>query len=291
MIRPGWLARVGIDDPAAARTKTAVLRSFLLALIAVEAWERSVRLGGVAGTGLAVALAGVATIAAAMVWRPGLGLVATGLTAAVVAIDFASQFPANPNHQYFQLVLLALLILLREDRDEEVVWLTAALRWLLVGGLFHAGLQKLLYGHYFDGEFLAYTITQNDRFAMVLEPLMPAAEFERLRSLGIREGAGPFRVDSLAFAVFSNLAYLAELVLPAMLLLPGMRRLAVACTLAYFVAIEAAARELFFGGIMAALALSFGPPAWLSRARPWGFAGLGVLLATSFGLLPRWFFS
>jgi hypothetical protein len=282
------LDRVGVDPPDAARAKAGAFRSFLLALIAVEAWERSARLGGDAAT---LVLAAVASLAAGAVWRPGLAVPATAVTAGVVAVDFALQFPGNPNHQYFQLVLLALLLLLREGVDEEVVLLTKALRWLLLVGLFYAGLQKLLYGHYFDGEFLAYTITQNDRFAWVLEPLMPASEFARLRGMAVQQGAGPFRVDSLFFAGVSNLAYGAELVLPVLLLIRRTRALAVAGTLAYFVAIEAAAREVFFGGIMAALALGFGPPSWLQRALPFAFAGLAVLLATSFGLLPRWFFS
>jgi hypothetical protein len=246
------------------------------------------RLGG---DPLAVLLAVVASVAAALVFRPRLGVAATAVMAVVVGIDFVSQWPGNPNHQYFQLVLLALLLLLRIDVDEEVTRLTELLRWLLVIGLFWAGMQKLLYGYYFDGEFLAYTITQNERFALVLEQLMPAAEFERIRAIAVREGAGPFRVDSLVFALASNVAYLAELVLPALLLVRPLRKLAVAGTLLYFVAIESAAREVFFGGMMAALVLSYGPPAWLQRALPFALAGLAVLLATSFGLLPGWFFS
>lgn len=282
------LARVGCDEPGAARAKSSIFRSFLLALIAAEAWERSARLGADPVT---IGLALAATTAACAVWSPRLVVAATALCALVVATDFALQFPGNPNHQYFQLVLLSLLLLLRDEVDAEVVLLTTALRWLLVTGLFYAGLQKLLYGHYFDGEFLAYTITQNERFALVLQHLMPAAEFERISAIVIGEGAGPFRVDSIFFALASNVAYLAELVLPVLFLVPATRRLAIFGTLAYFVAIEAAAREVFFGGMMAALALSFGPPSWLRGARPWAYAGLAVLLATSFGLLPRWFFS
>jgi hypothetical protein len=230
-------------------------------------------------------------VAAGCAWKSRWSVAATLTVSLVVIVDFATQFPGNPNHQYLQLVLLALLLLLREDVDSEVVLLTTALRWLLVIGLFYAGLQKLLYGLYFEGEFLAFTIVQNDRFALILQHLMPAAEFERLSRIVIQEGAGPFRVDSGFFALASNLAYGAELLLPVMFLIPATRKLAVAGTFAYFVAIESAARELFFGGMMAAFALCFGPPDWLRRAAPIAYAGLAVLLATSFGLLPRWFFS
>ena len=284
----GWLGRVGDDGPDAAREKLRIFRSLLLALIAVEAWERALRVSGAPPSfGIAV----LASVAACAVLSPRFAVPATALTALAVAGDFVLQFPANPNHQYFQCVLLAFLLLLREDVDPEVTQLTRTLRWLVVVGLFWAGMQKLLYGHYFDGEFLAYTVTQNDRFAAVLQHAMPASEFARLRGMPIQEGAGPFRVESGLFAVVSNLAYLAELALPLLLLLPATRRLAVFGTLAYFVAIEAAAREVFFGGIMAALVLCFGPPSWLRVFRPLAYAALAVVLATSFGLLPGWFFS
>lgn len=280
-----------MDGPAEARDKLGPVRVFLLTLIAVEAWERSGRLAGTPDAWLAVALACVATGAAAAAWRPSWASPATAVVAGVVAVDFAVQFPGNPNHQYLQGVSLALLLLLRESVDHEVTLLTAGLRWLAVLALFYAGLQKLLYGLYFQGEFLAWAVARNERFARILGPAMPAAELERLSGIVLREGAGPFRVDSPLFAVLSNVAYGAELVLPVMLLVPATRKLAVFGTLAYFVAIESAARELFFGGMMAALVLCFGPAAWLRRALPVGFAGLALLLATRFGLLPGWFFS
>lgn len=257
----------------------------------MELWERTTRLAGQPSQLLAFSLALLATAAAVAAWRSGWARAALPAAALAVGVDFAWQFPGNANHQYLQLVCLALLMLLRDDVDDEVRGLLGALRWLLVLGLFHAGLQKLLYGHYFSGELLAFTIPQNPRFAAVLQHLMPAAEFERLARMTIQEGAGPFRVDSPMFLVVSTLAYVAELVLPVLLLVPATRRLAVWGTLAYFAAIESAAREVFFGGLMAGLALLFGPPTWLRRAQPVLYAGLAVLLATSLGLLPRWFFT
>lgn len=281
----------GEDLPVDARAKVAVFRCFLLALVAVESWERAARLGGGSGSGRAVALALVASAAAAASWRPALSQAATAATMVALAIDFAFQFPACANHQYLQLVCLAFLLLLRDEVDPEVVLQVAALRWLLVAGLFWAGMQKLLFGYYFEGELLAFTIPENPRFAAILQLALSPAELERLSRIVIQEGAGPFRVESWLFLGVSNLAWAAELVLPALLLIPATRRLAVFGTLAYFAAIESAAREVFFGGIMAALALGFGPPRWLRVAQPFLYAGLAALLATTFGLLPSWFFT
>jgi hypothetical protein len=286
-----FLLLPGIDESTAARAKMAAFRGCLLALICVELWDRAMRFRGDPTQLHHVALAGVATFAAIFVWRPGRARRSTGLCALVVFIDFAWQFPGSANHQYLQLVCLVLLLLLRDEVDEEVRLLPVLLRWLVVVGLFYAGMQKLAWGYYFDGELLAFTIPENPRFAAVLGLAMPGAELERLSRIVIQEGAGPFRVDSLLFQLVSNVAYVAEIALPGLLLWPRTRRLAVIATVAYFGAIESAAREVFFGGLMVALVLLYGPASWLRRSLPVFFVGLAILLVTSFGLLPFWFFS
>lgn len=279
----------GVDELEAARSKIGAFRVFLLALIAVELWDRVMRSPG--DPLLHAMLAGGATVAAILVWRPSQVRVSTGLCAAVVAIDFAWLFPASANHHYLQLVCLALLLLLRDEVDEEVRLHPVVLRWLVGVGILYAGIQKLAWGYYFEGEMLAFTIPENPRFEMILGLAMPDAEVARLGGLVIQEGAGPFRVDSLLFQLVSNAAYLGELLLPFLLLWPRTRRLGVVAALAYFAVIESAAREVFFGGMMAALVLLYGPASWLRRALPVFFVALAVLLATSFGLLPFWFFS
>ena len=67
--------------------------------------------------------------------------------------------------------------------------------------------------------------------------------------------------------------------------------LTVVATLGYFVAIEFAAREVFFGGMMLGLALLYAPASWLRACLPALLVGLAIVLATSLGLLPFWFFS
>jgi hypothetical protein len=286
------LALVGVDeDPRIALAKATAFRALLLGIIAVELWERARRSSGEDGYLAHLLLALLASFCASAVIARRAAVPATAIAAAIVAVDFAWQFPATANHQYLQLLCLGLLLLLREGVDEEVRLLGVALRWLLVIGLFYAGLQKLLYGYYFEGEFLAFTIPQNPRFAWVLEPLMPAAEFDRIRSLSIVEGAGPFRVDSAGFIAASNLAYLAELALPLLLLIPRTRAVAVLLVVGYFGAIEAAAREVFFGGIMVGLALLFWPGDAIRRALPIFYLALGYLLAVIFGWLPSWVFT
>jgi hypothetical protein len=286
-----WLELPGVDPPDEARSKASAFGRLLLAIIAVELCDRAVRLLGEPAAVLHLGLAFVAVGAALLCWRPARAQRAFALCLAAVAVDFAWQFPGSANHHYLQLVCLALLLLLRDDVDPEVRFLTVALRWLLVVGLLYAGLQKLVWGYYFEGEMLAFTIPQNPRFAAVLGLAMPVDEFARLKGLVLQEGAGPFRVDSPLFAVVSNLAYAAELALPLLLLSRRLRIVGVLGTLGYFAAIESAAREVFFGGIMCGLALLYAPASWLRAGLPALLVGLAIVLATSLGLLPFWFFS
>jgi hypothetical protein len=286
------LALVGVDEDARiGLAKTTAFRALLLGIIAVELWDRALRSSGQPGYPVHLLLALLASLCAGAVVAHRAVRPATAIVAAIVAVDFAWQFPASANHHYLELLCLGLLLLLREEVEEEVRLLAVALRWLLVIGVFYAGLQKLLYGYYFGGEFLAFTIPQNPRFALVLEPLMSAAEFERIRALSIVEGAGPFRVDSPGFIAASNLAYLAELLLPLLLLLRRTRALGVLLVVGYFAVIETAAREVFFGGIMVGLALLFWPGEAIRRALPIFYAALAYLLAVIFGWLPGWVFT
>ena len=76
-----------------------------------------------------------------------------------------------------------------------------------------------------------------------------------------------------------------------MLLIPALRKAAVVLVIGYFMAIEAAAREVFFGGIMVALTLLFWPGDGLRRARLFYAVCLVYLVAMIAGLLPRWEFT
>ena len=55
-----------------------------------------------------------------------------------------------------------------EDPREAATAL-AGLRWLVCIGLFWAGLQKVLWGYYFDGTFLSFVIAQRESFASAFQ--------------------------------------------------------------------------------------------------------------------------
>jgi hypothetical protein len=163
----------------------------------------------------------------------------------------------------------------------------AGLRWLTVLVLFHTGLQKLLYGHYWRGDFLAFMVGRGERFADLFRWILPPAEIARLASHDpFREGAGPYRVSEPLFVAASNLVWIAEVALPAGLILRRTRAAAAFAALAFVLVIQLGAREMGFALLFGNLLLLFAPAGLAARLLPlWlGFLGL-TLLATS-GLLP-----
>ena len=212
---------------------------------------------------------------------------ATRLAAILVAVRIVLSFPLTANHVFLEFLVLLFLSILDESRKEEGDVLMRGVRWLTVGFFFHTGLQKLLYGRYFDGQFLGHSIAFEDRFAWFFRPMLPAAEFARLRGQAtVIEGAGPYSVDSALFLVLSNGVYLFEMAAAVLLLVPRTRSVTAVVSILFVVGIEAGARELIFGVFMISLFLLFmrrSPMRWSF----WAIAAVyGYLAAGSFGLVP-----
>ena len=151
---------------------------------------------------------------------------------------------------------------------------------------FYSGLQKLLHGRYFDGQFLAYVTATEGRFAQLFQFIMPAAEFERLRELGSPQvGSGPYRVDSLLFIAFSNGVVLFEMAAPMLMIVRKTRTIAAVATIGFVLAIEAGAREIVFGAFAINLLLLFLPGPWNKRLFPIFIVFCLYLLAAAFGLV------
>jgi hypothetical protein len=226
---------------------------------------------------------------AAWLRRPARAAVVLG--AVVVAIKFAWQFPMNANHDFLEFVSILFLVLCNPVLPEEKRLVLAALRWVVLIVLFSAGLQKVLYGYYFGGEFLAMAVAVDPRFGGLFALLVPGDELVRLTSLQIAPSAGPYRVDSPLFVLASNLTYLAELALPILLVIRRTRPLAVAATIAFIVLIELGPRELFFGAIMINLTLLFAHGDLNRKVLP-AFVFLYLLLiAMIYGVVPSLPFS
>jgi hypothetical protein len=205
----------------------------------------------------------------------------------VMALRFSQTWPTQPNHYgLFTLALFLLAVLDLEKEDEQALGLQAV-RWLTVITLFFTGAQKLLYGTYFHGEFMAWKIAIDEHFAKPFRYLLTETEYSRLRALdGMRFGSGEYRPDSLILVVISNLVYVFELAVPVFLLLGKTRIPALVASVIFIFVVESAAREYFFGVGFVALLLTFASRDWIRYLIPIFLLCALYALAERYGLLP-----
>ncbi len=225
------------------------------------------------------------TLCCALCLSSRYGRLACALAVPIVLWQVYGSFPLTANHRLLELVCVLLVALHDLERDDDGRLLLQSLRWVTVIVLFYTGLQKVMLGYYFRGEFLAFMLGPG-RFADLFAWIVPAEEIVRLQSYDhFTEGAGPFRVDWLPFLVVANSVYVAEMVLPVLLMVRRTRAVAAGATIAFVACIEAGARELMFGLLLLQLLLLFYRSDWNRRLLPVSALMYLFLLATVFELV------
>ena len=169
-------------------------------------------------------------------------------------------------------------------------------RWLVAIFFAATGLQKAVYGYYFDGQFLAFVTGTEERFTTFFQYLMPADEVARLKSYNLVEvregvfrpktGSGPYRVDSAIFVLLSNFVWIAEILIGMLLLLKPTRTWATIAGIVFVVFIEAGAREFTFGVLMLNLFFLSLPGDWVKRCFWLFVAFYAYLILDKFDLVP-----
>ncbi|MDJ0787277.1 MAG: hypothetical protein QNK05_10760 [Myxococcota bacterium] len=286
--RPDWSERLLALAGGASDDPDARLVSFARALLlysSARAWIAVLRVDGAeAGLLVALALAVSASAGLAFAARREWQRLAPRAALVPLAIHLVWSFPTTDNHFFLELVLV--LVLAAFDGATAL----RTLRFALVIVLFHTGLQKLLWGHYLHGDFLAFMIATGSPFGDLFGLVLPAAEIERLQGLRILvDGAGPYRVegrDSIWLRLASNAVVVAELVLPFLLIAKPTRTVAAAITLALVLSLQLGARELLFLSLFATGLCLFLPKDPLPRALPWLALGYGVLFGLAAGVIP-----
>lgn len=224
--------------------------------------------------------------AAALAFVPRLEHHAARLALPALAFQLVWTLPLTSNHFFFELYATALLALAGPAGRGAPLVLQGC-RWLVAIVLLQTGLQKLLYGHYLHGDFLAWMIGRGERFADLFAWVVPAAEVARLKGLDpFARGAGPYRIDQSIFLLLSNSVWIAEIVLPAGLIWRRTRTAAAAAALALVAALQLGAREVGFALVFGNGILLFAPAAWHRRALPVVAALLLLSLLASAGILP-----
>ncbi len=193
-------------------------------------------------------------------------------------------FPEVANHAYIQILVLALCCGLDASKEEDQALFLQALRWLTVIVMFWAGCQKLWYGTWFDGRILFYLVGLDPDAQTAGQLLLPAAELERLASYGDAPVQGPFLGDSLLVVALSNLAWMSEIAVAGLLLVPRTRAIGVPVGIAMMVGIEFIARELVFGLLMVSMICLFAERDWNRKLLP----GYLVIMAIMVGVRLEW---
>jgi hypothetical protein len=273
------------DVPGAGAAKVRAYQLVLALVICAEYWSKYLRRWGDLGLDEWIALALVTVLAGAVVHGPWRRAAFAGFVV-LQAWYVWSLFPHTGNHRYLELIFAALFAFLDDENEEERELLLRGLRFMVVVVLFYSGLQKLVHGYYFRGQYLAYALWR-DNFRSVLEPLLSVEEAGRLAAYGEYAGEGPFLVSTRPFLLLSNAVWVLEMGLGLLLVPLSTRRAAWAPAFVFVVATEIVARELMFGIEFACAILLFARSDLIRRA-VWPVAVLlGVLLSMRLGLLPE----
>ncbi len=210
-------------------------------------------------------------------------------TAAVLLLLLArhiTNFPVVCNHSYLEVILLSLFLCLDTSKAKEKELFLQTCRWLTVILFFYSGVQKLWYGEYFDGRFLAYLAAMADRTRTGFELFIPPEEFSRLAAYATQAGSGPFLIDSAIFRILSNSAWISEIVLGLLLLCRRLWFLAVVFGIFTVFIIEFIAREFVFGVMMVSLLFLFCRQDVNRRLLPVYIVFLAYLAAVRLGWVP-----
>lgn len=285
----GWIDRalaLADDDGPVRAAKLTTFQVVFLLVLGTEYWARAIRHGSDISAAYAVDLAAATVFCvgglALARWRR---VAFAGLALSHLFLVWR-EFPVTGNHAYFEMLLCVVCALLDPHERRERRLLLQSVRWMVVSILFYSGVHKVLYGYYFRGQYLAYALWM-ETFRPVLRLLLPSAEYERLVAYSRDVGQGPFLVDAPLFVATSNGVYVAEMGLALLLLWRPTRIAGVLGAVTMLLAIEAAAREFFFGLVFAnAIALFLPGEPHRRLLEPVAFI-LAYLLLVRLGLVPE----
>jgi hypothetical protein len=240
------LTWAGDDDPARRLSKIAAFQIILILHHWASIWNHAIAARGQWDAQMVFQLVGV-NLAAAIGLFPKWRRVSLAALAALALQQIFDTFPLSSNHLMLEFLFAAFAAMFDVKNEEEQRTFLQSARLLFVVVLFHTGLQKLIHGYYFRGEFFSYLVSGGERFHLVLQWAVPADELARLRGYTTQVGEGPYRAAAPLLIAISNATYLLEMGCAVGLLIPQLRVAAFAMTLVVLFAIESGAREVYFG--------------------------------------------
>ena len=244
---------------------------FLLFHLAVKGAMAAVAPGRPVDIGVAIAFA----ICLLMSFRRRTLQWAIWFALPVLCVRLGSYFPSTANLSGLEFLCLLFLGIAQVQKPEDQPLALSALRFLAVWAMLFSGVQKVLYGTYFNGAYLAMLIANQGRFALPFYFVMPADELETLQNAAVD---GPYTIRAPAVLILSNLVYILEIAAAFLLVVPRYRRYGVVLACALLVAIEVGAREYTFGMLVLNLLFLFLDERWSRRGLVIAVAFYSVML-------------
>jgi hypothetical protein len=234
--------------------RIAAFQSLLVLVIMTEHWSRVIRHWNLPGFFLVGSAVAVTALGGLVLLGRSRRIAFVGMALVVVSY-LTIVFPGGGNHEYLELLLCLLCAALDSGDDKERLLMIDAVRWMTCVILFWSGVQKMVHGFYFEGEYLAYSVSR-DTYASVFSWLLPADELARLAAYDGSAGTGPYVTQSRPFLLVSNLTCVLEITLAPLFLLRVTPRSCARCG-SLLAVIESAARELFFFFVLLNMLLLF----------------------------------
>lgn len=175
---------------------------------------------------------------------------------------FSYNKPALGNHAALEALLLLALAISVPATLAKAEAISSLFRWSCIILFLNSGLQKIVYGGYFNGSFLARRIG-TDRFGWLLELTLPREEYLQLLEA---DRAGPMLFSSVIGLLLSNLVYLSEIGCAILLIIPKTRSFGLVASILTVIGIEVVAREVGFGLMFIMMLLLFRPRILEGRA-------------------------
>ncbi len=165
------------------------------------------------------------------------------------------EFPNTPNHRLIEVVVLGLACLSNVENSQERRLFFSFIRAFALLVFFYAGVQKILLGTYFTGQYLAYKTYSAISFQNLGFLWCSQEELETFKSLSWppSAGMGPFQLNTWYGLILSNATWVLELVLPVVCFFGKRKNIWAAITLVFVLGIQAMALEIEFLLIMMCL--------------------------------------
>jgi len=194
--------------------------------------------------------------------------------------------PDAPMAPFLAVYVTSVVFLVRDDGAERSLGM-GSLRWICAMGWIWFGLQKLLHGHYFDGQYLAWQIATNPDSHLLFSRLVDARALQELSILQGAVDSGPYSDFGLRMNIASNGVWILQILVGMGLIYWKTRPTAVIVGFVLLLASVIGYGEVFSGLLLFNLLLLYASPAYHRAGVVVIIFTYAAILAGALGVIPQ----